>query len=150
MTTLRSMVAEGRPVLAPLVLNPMMARMAERAGFRALYLGGGASGYANVFTEANLTLTEMCRAGPAKQDGSRRRWRRGGRLRLHGHGREGMPRRSGQRGRSHAESRGNRDLMPYAQAEGGARLCHEEPAASSPALLDLFSTAERGRWSLDA
>ena len=63
MTTLRSMVAEGRPVLAPLVLNPMMARMAERAGFRALYLGGGASGYANVFTEANLTLTEMCRAG---------------------------------------------------------------------------------------
>jgi methylisocitrate lyase len=61
-TTLRRMIAEGRPVLAPLVLNPMMARMAERAGFRALYLGG-ASGCANVFTEANLTFTGMCQAG---------------------------------------------------------------------------------------
>ena len=40
--------------------------------------------------------------------------------------------------------------MPYAQAEGGARLRHEEPAASNPALQTLLSTAERGRWSLDA
>ena len=62
MTALRFMVVEGRPVLAPLVLNPMMARMAERLELWAFYLGG-AAGYANVFTEANLTLTEMCRAG---------------------------------------------------------------------------------------
>jgi methylisocitrate lyase len=63
MTTLRQMIAEEPPVFAPLVLNPMMARMAERAGFRALYLGGGASGYASAFTEANLSLTEMAQAG---------------------------------------------------------------------------------------
>jgi methylisocitrate lyase len=63
MTNLRRMIADGPPVSAPLVLNALMARLAERAGFRALYLGGGASGYANVFTEANLSLTEMCRAG---------------------------------------------------------------------------------------
>ena len=61
--TLRQMVAEGPPVFAPLVLNPMMARMAERAGARAIYLGGGASGYQGVFTEANLSLTEMAHAG---------------------------------------------------------------------------------------
>lgn len=63
MTTLRRMIAEGPPVFAPLVLNPMMARMAERAGARAIYLGGGASGYQGVFTEANLSLTEMAHAG---------------------------------------------------------------------------------------
>lgn len=63
MTALRRMIAEGPPVFAPLVLNPMMARMAERAGARAIYLGGGASGYQGVFTEANLSLTEMAHAG---------------------------------------------------------------------------------------
>lgn len=63
MTTLRRMIAEGPAVLAPFVLNPMMARMAERAGFRALYLGGGGAGYAGVFTEANLSVTEMVQAG---------------------------------------------------------------------------------------
>ncbi|MDB5415428.1 MAG: hypothetical protein JWR10_3763 [Rubritepida sp.] len=63
MTTLRQMIAQGPPVFAPLVLNPMMARMAERAGARAIYLGGGASGYQSVFTEANLSLTEMAHAG---------------------------------------------------------------------------------------
>jgi 2-methylisocitrate lyase-like PEP mutase family enzyme len=44
------------PVTAPLVLNPLMARMVEAAG----YLGGGASGYQKVALEANLNLTEMC------------------------------------------------------------------------------------------
>ncbi len=60
MTTLREMIAGPEPVLAPLVLNPLMARLAENAGFRALYLGGGATGYMKVCLEANLTLTEMC------------------------------------------------------------------------------------------
>ena len=50
------------PVLAPLVLNPLMARMAEAAGFQAGYLGGGATGYLRVALEANLNLTEMCQA----------------------------------------------------------------------------------------
>ena len=43
----------------PLVLDPMMAKMAEKAGHKALYLGGGAMGYQRVYLEANLTLTEM-------------------------------------------------------------------------------------------
>lgn len=63
MASLRAMIAGDVPVCAPLVLNPMMAKMAERAGFRALYLGGGASGYMKVHLEANLTLTEMAQAG---------------------------------------------------------------------------------------
>src|SRR3546814_13441221 len=56
------MLAGPEPVLAPLVLNPLMARLAETAGFKALYLGGGASGYMKVHLEANLNLTEMCQA----------------------------------------------------------------------------------------
>ncbi len=55
----RALVAGPGPVLAPLVLNPLMARLAERAGHRALYLGGGSMGYLTCFTEANLSLTEM-------------------------------------------------------------------------------------------
>ena len=50
------------PITAPLVLNPLMARMAETAGFSAGYLGGGATGYQKVALEANLNLTEMCQA----------------------------------------------------------------------------------------
>ena len=63
MPDLRQMMAGDRPVCAPLVLNPLMAKLAEQAGFRALYLGGGASGYMKVHLEANLTLTEMAQAG---------------------------------------------------------------------------------------
>ena len=56
-------LAEGsRPVTAPLVLNPLMAKMVEAAGFAAGYLGGGATGYQKVSLEANLNLTEMCQA----------------------------------------------------------------------------------------
>jgi 2-methylisocitrate lyase-like PEP mutase family enzyme len=63
MASLRELIAGPTPVRAPLVLNPLMAKLAERAGFEALYLGGGASGYAKVHLEANLTLTEMAQAG---------------------------------------------------------------------------------------
>ncbi|MDP6872839.1 MAG: isocitrate lyase/PEP mutase family protein [Alphaproteobacteria bacterium] len=63
MTTLRQMIQGGMPVCAPLVLDPMMAKLAEQAGFKALYLGGGATGYRKVHLEANLSLTEMCQAG---------------------------------------------------------------------------------------
>src|SRR5215831_10172558 len=52
----------SRPVTAPLVLNPLMAKMVEAAGFAAGYLGGGATGYQKVSLEANLNLTEMCQA----------------------------------------------------------------------------------------
>lgn len=60
--TLRARLADPLPITAPLVLNPLMARMAEAAGFAAGYLGGGATGYVKVALEANLNLTEMCQA----------------------------------------------------------------------------------------
>ena len=63
MASLRELLAGPAPVLAPLVLNPLMAKLAEAAGFGALYLGGGATGYERVCLEANLTLTELVAAG---------------------------------------------------------------------------------------
>jgi methylisocitrate lyase len=63
MTRLHEALQGPTPICAPLVLNPLMARMAEAAGFPALYLGGGATGYAKVGLEAGLTLTEMVQAG---------------------------------------------------------------------------------------
>jgi 2-methylisocitrate lyase-like PEP mutase family enzyme len=56
---LRELMALDTPVLAPLVLDPISAKLAESAGFGAMYLGGGSMGYLNTATEANLTLTEM-------------------------------------------------------------------------------------------
>jgi len=43
--SLRALIQRPMPVTAPLVLNPLMARMAEAAGFPAGYVGGGATGY---------------------------------------------------------------------------------------------------------
>ncbi len=63
MPGLKSLIAGDAPVWAPLVLNPLMARLAAAAGFPALYLGGGSMGYLSCFTEANLSLTEMVDAG---------------------------------------------------------------------------------------
>jgi methylisocitrate lyase len=60
--SLRARLEDALPVTAPLVLNPLMARMVEAAGFPAGYLGGGATGYQKVALEANLNLTEMCQA----------------------------------------------------------------------------------------
>ena len=60
--SLRALMEGPLPVTAPLVLNPLMARMAEAAGFPAGYLGGGATGYLKVGLEANLNVTEMCQA----------------------------------------------------------------------------------------
>ena len=60
--SIRAQLQGPRPVTAPLVLNPLMARMVEAAGFPAGYLGGGSTGYQKVALEANLNLTEMCQA----------------------------------------------------------------------------------------
>src|SRR5919197_3153540 len=57
---LRTLMQRPLPVTAPLVLNPLMAKMVEAAGFAAGYLGGGATGYMKAALEANLNLTEMC------------------------------------------------------------------------------------------
>lgn len=60
--SLRALLAAGGPIRVPLALDPLMATLAARAGFPALYLGGGAMGYRTTATEANLTLTEMVQA----------------------------------------------------------------------------------------
>jgi len=59
MQTLRELICGEDVVTAPLVLNPIMARMAEAAGFRAGYLSGGSLGWYKCVTEANITLPEM-------------------------------------------------------------------------------------------
>jgi len=63
MASLRSMLNEPEPVVATLVSNPLMAKLAEQAGFRALYLGGGMLGYAKAVLEANLNISELVQAG---------------------------------------------------------------------------------------
>jgi 2-methylisocitrate lyase-like PEP mutase family enzyme len=62
MPSLRALMQGPLPLTAPLVLNPLMAKMVEAAGFPAGYLGGGATGYQKVALEANLNVTEMCQA----------------------------------------------------------------------------------------
>ncbi len=62
MPSFREMIAGPKPLLAPLVLNPIMAKLVEQAGFRAAYLGGGSTGYMKCVTEANLNISELCQA----------------------------------------------------------------------------------------
>ena len=57
------MIDRGSLIEAPVVFNPLSAKLAEAAGFPAIYLGGGGFGYIQCVTEANLTLTEMVRVG---------------------------------------------------------------------------------------
>lgn len=59
----RDMLNAGTAFLAPAVFNPLTAKLAEQAGFKALYLGGGPLGYIKCCLEANLNLTEMIAAG---------------------------------------------------------------------------------------
>src|SRR6195256_2226460 len=46
-------------IVAPCALNPIMARIAEEAGFKALYMSGGSLGWLKCVTEANLALPEL-------------------------------------------------------------------------------------------
>lgn len=62
MTSLLQAINEPAGLVAPLVLDPLMARLAEMAGFRAGYVGGGAMGFASCCTEANLSLTGLVHA----------------------------------------------------------------------------------------
>ena len=62
MPSFREMIAGPKPLLAPLVLNPIMAKLVEQAGFKAAYLGGGSTGYMKCVTEANLNISELCQA----------------------------------------------------------------------------------------
>ena len=63
MDTLRQMIAGTDVVQAPFVSDPISAKLAEAAGFKALYLGGGGLGYLKCVTEANLALPDMVQAG---------------------------------------------------------------------------------------
>jgi len=63
MASLREMIGGPSLIEAPVVFNPLSAKLAQAAGFPALYLGGGGLGYIQCVTEANLTLTEMVRIG---------------------------------------------------------------------------------------
>ncbi len=60
---LRELMTRELPVVVPLVLDPISAKLAQGAGFEALYLGGGTLGYVKTCTEANLSLTQMAQAG---------------------------------------------------------------------------------------
>src|SRR6187551_3959006 len=63
MVSFREMLSENTAHLAPAVFNPLSAKLAKQAGFRMLYLGGGALGYVKCCLEANLNLTEVVQAG---------------------------------------------------------------------------------------
>jgi methylisocitrate lyase len=63
MKTLKEMIQGPELIVAPVALNPMMARLAEDAGFKAVYLSGGSLGWLKCVTEANLNLTDMVELG---------------------------------------------------------------------------------------
>lgn len=56
---LKEALAGATPVFAPLCLDPLTARLAQRCGFRFGYLSGGALGYSYAVSEALLTLGEL-------------------------------------------------------------------------------------------
>ncbi len=59
---LRDLIARGEGVLAVNCYDPLTAKLAERMGFQALYLGAGTRGYVMNVTEAMITVTEMATA----------------------------------------------------------------------------------------
>jgi 2-methylisocitrate lyase-like PEP mutase family enzyme len=61
--TLRDIIARPTATMVPLVLDPLSAKIAESAGFEAMYLGGGTLGYVKTGTEANLSVTQMAQTG---------------------------------------------------------------------------------------
>jgi methylisocitrate lyase len=59
MERLKTLIEGTDLIIAPVALNPIMARLAQEAGFKAIYLSGGSLGWLKCVTEANLTLPEM-------------------------------------------------------------------------------------------
>ncbi len=59
MATLRELIAGNELIVAPVALNPIMARLAEASGFKAVYLSGGSLGWYKCVTEANISMTEL-------------------------------------------------------------------------------------------
>lgn len=58
-------VRSGQPILAPVALDPLSARLVESLGFPAAYLSGGGFGFQLSVSEALLTITEV--AGLTRQ-----------------------------------------------------------------------------------
>jgi methylisocitrate lyase len=61
----RAAIGSGSPVMVPLCLDPMTARLCEELGFQAGYLSGGALGFQLAVSEALLTVTELAGATAA-------------------------------------------------------------------------------------
>jgi len=59
LANLRELIMGNDLIVAPCALNPIMARIAEDAGFKAVYMSGGSLGWLKCVTEANITLPEM-------------------------------------------------------------------------------------------
>ena len=45
MQTLRQLIGGDELIVAPVALNPIMARLAEEAGFKTVYMSGGSLGW---------------------------------------------------------------------------------------------------------
>ena len=58
-------VRSGQPILAPVALDPLSARLVESLGFPAAYLSGGGFGFQLSVSAALLTITEV--AGLTRQ-----------------------------------------------------------------------------------
>jgi len=56
---LRAALGSGRPTVAPFAADPLTAKLVQRLGFPAAYLGGGALGSMLGVTEARLTSTDV-------------------------------------------------------------------------------------------
>ena len=59
METLKSLIDGNELVVAPVVLNPIMAKLAQDTGFKAGYVSGGSLGWLKCVTEANISVHEM-------------------------------------------------------------------------------------------
>jgi methylisocitrate lyase len=59
MASFRELIGGRELVVAPVALNPIMARLAQEAGFKAVYLSGGSLGWYKCHTEANVSMGEM-------------------------------------------------------------------------------------------
>jgi len=56
---LKDLIRGNELIAAPVVFNPIMAKMAAEAGFKAIYLSGGTLGWVKCITEANISVSEM-------------------------------------------------------------------------------------------
>lgn len=63
MKTFRILLDQPVAHLAAAVFNPLCAKLAEQAGFKVLYLGGGPLGYVKCSLEAGLSLSEVVQVG---------------------------------------------------------------------------------------